>query len=440
MRKVFMLAITVAFLLGLSAPRNVSLGQDEVTLVFSDWHLTEPHWEIALKEAMAEFEEMHPNINVELDYVSYAEKETKYATEIDAGVGPDVFHIHAYSLASFMDRGYLHDLTPFIEAEGEGFLDAWYPQTLELMQSEGTYYAMPGDFMSMVLFYNSELFEAAGLDPAQPPTTWDEFLTYAQALTSGSQWGFGVVGAIDPGFELRFSPVLFSFGGDYLTPDNKCSALNTPEAREAITFFVELFTEHGVIPPGVTADNPGTVRQKMANEQIAMKIGSGWTAPIVHSINPDLNALEVLRAAPVPVKAGTDPEFPTTAWLSTWGMNPNTEHPEEAWELIKFITSKAMEEKWFDDARVLSSRQDVSGEYEPLLSDPFASVISAELANAKFVPQIREWPQIIEAVNVAVQEGFIRDKSPEDALRDAHNRINELLEGYRSEGESCPEF
>jgi len=99
-----------------------------------------------------------------------------------------------------------------------------------------------------------------------------------------------------------------------------------------------------------------------------------------------------------------------------------------------------MEEKWFDDARVLSSRQDVSGEYEPLLNDPFASVISAELAHAKFVPQIREWPQIIEAVNVAVQEGFIGAKSPEDALQDAYNRINELLAGYRAEGESCPEF
>ena len=440
MRKLLALTLALAFSLTLLLPVGLSSGQDEITLVFSDWHLTEPHWEIALKDAMGIFEADHPNIKVELDYVSYGEKETKYATEIDAGAGPDVFHIHAYSLRSFMDRGYLHDITPFIEAEGEGFLDAWYPQTLELMQTDGTYYAMPGDFMSMVLFYNAALFEKAGLDPAQPPATWDEFLADAQALTGGSTWGFGTVGAIDPGFELRFSPILFSHGADYLTPDNKCSALNSAEAKEAFQYYINLFTEYDVIPPGVTADNPGTVRQKMAFEQIAMLLGSGWTPPIVDTNNPDLNALEVLEAAPVPVKAGTDPEYRTTAWLSAWGMSPNTEHPDEAWELMKFITSQAMEQKWFDDARVLSSRQDVSGEYEPLLNDKFAKIVASELGHSKFVPQLREWPQIIEAVNVAAQEGFTGDKSAEEALKDAYNQINELLADYRAEGETCPEF
>jgi len=178
----------------------------------------------------------------------------------------------------------------------------------------------------------------------------------------------------------------------------------------------------------------------MANEQAAMLLGSGWTVPIVDGINPDLNALEVLEAAPVPVKAGEAPEFSTTAWLSTWMINPNTKHPAEAWELVKFITSKEMEQKWFDDANVLSSRQDVSGEYEPLLSNKFAAVIAAELAHAKFVPQLKEWPQIIEAVNAAAQEGVTGAKSPEQALEDAYNRINEILSVYRAAGETCPAF
>lgn len=422
---------------------------EPVTLVFGDWHLTEPHWEKALKEAFEIFEAEHPHIHIELDYVSYGEKETKYTTEIEAGMGPDVFHLHGYSLKSFIEKGYLYDITPFIEAEGgDDFLKPWYTQTLALMQDgEGKFYAMPGDFMSMVLFYNKNLYEEAGLDPNKPPTTWDEFLEYAEALTRDRDgdgqldtWGFGTIGAVDPGFELRFTPVLFSHGGDYLTADNKCSALNSDEAKEAFKFFVELVTMHEVVPPGVTAQNPGTVRQQMANEQIAMLLGSGWTVPIVAGINPDLNAVEVLEAAPVPVKAGLEPEFSTTAWISTWMINRNTKHPEEAWELVKFITSKEMEQKWFDDANVLSSRQDVSGEYEPLLSNKFAAVIAAELAHAKFVPQLKEWPQIIEAVNTAVQEGVTVTKPPEQALEDAYDRINEILSVYRSAGETCPTF
>jgi multiple sugar transport system substrate-binding protein len=432
---------------------------EPVTLVFGDWHLTEPHWEKALKEAFEIFEAEHPHINIELDYVSYAEKETKYTTEIEAGMGPDVFHLHGYSLKSFIEKRYLYDITNFIQAEegvyGGDFLTPWFPQTLALMEDGGRYYALPGDFMAMVLFYNKNLYKEAGLDPDKPPRTWDEFLEYAKKLTRDRDgdgqidtWGFGTIGAISPGFELRFTPVLFSHGGDYLTPDNKCSALNTPEAKEAFKFFVELATVHEVIPPGITAQNPGTVREQMANEQIAMLLGSGWTPPIVDTNNPDLGAFEVLEAAPVPVKAGLEPEFTTTAWISAWMINRNTRHPEEAWELLKFITSKEMEEKWFRDARVLSSRRDVSGGledrgvkgYDELLEDKFASVIASELAHAKFVPQIKEWPQIIEAINTAAQEGFTGAKSPEKALEDAYNRINEILSVYREAGETCPAF
>ncbi|HIC95204.1 TPA: extracellular solute-binding protein, partial [Candidatus Bipolaricaulota bacterium] len=328
---------------------------------------------------------------------------------------------------------------------------------------DGRFYALPGDFMAMVLIYNSKLFEEAGLDPDKPPRTWDEFLEYAKKLTRDRDgdgvidtWGFGTIGAISPGFELRFTPVLFSHGGDYLTPDYKCSALNTPEAKEAFKFFVELFTVHKVIPPGVTAQHPGTVREQMAGEKIAMLLGSGWTAPIVDKINPELNAFEVLRAAPVPVKKleWQDPEklpYRTTAWLSSWVINKNTKHPEEAWILLKFITDKPQEEKWFRDARVLSSRRDVSSpgfEYEgktivgynELLYDKFASVIAAELSRAKFVPQIVEWPQIIETINIAAQEGFTGAKTPMEALEDAYNRINEILAPRRAPGEECPPF
>jgi len=422
-------------------------GAPKVKIVFSDWHLTEPHWEKALKEAMAIFMARNPDIEVELDYVSYGEKEVKYITAIEAGVGPDVMHLHAYSLPMFMGKGYLYDITSLIAAEGPGFLDPWYPITLELMRKDGYYYAMPGDFMAMIFLYNTKLFKEAGLDPTKPPKTWDEFLDYAKKLTRDRDgdgridtWGNGTVGKIDPGFELRFTPLLLSNGADYLTPDYKYSSLNTPAAKEAFKFWIELYSVHKVIPPGVTDMSPGKVREQMAAEKVAMKLSSGWGPPIIDQINPALKAFEVLEAAPVPVKAGTAPKIRTTAWLSSWVVNRNTKHSAEAWRLVKFITSKEMEEKWFRDARVLSSRRDVSEQYKELLKDKFAKVIAAELSRAKFVPQIIEWPKIIEAVNIAVQEGYVEKKTPMKALEDAYNRINDILSIYRAPGETYPPF
>lgn len=200
---------------------------------------------------------------------------------------------------------------------------------------------------------------------------------------------------------------------------------------------MELYAVHGVIPPGVTDMSPGKVREQLAAEKVAMILTSGWGPPIIKSLKPDVNWDEILGFAPVPVKAGTDPEFRTTDWLSYWAINRNTKNPEAAWRLVKFITSKAVEEKWFRDANVLSSRRDVTEVYEPILTSPSARINAAELARAKLVPLIPEWPQIIEAVNITVQKGFIGE-NPDRALAEAYRRINEILADYRAKGETCP--
>ena len=403
---------------------------EQVSLRFSDWHLTEDVWNKSLTEAMEIFHQRYPNIKVVMEPISYGEKETKYTVESAAGRAPDVFHVHAFSLPMFFSKDFAKDLTPFIEKEGAGFLDAWYPLPLDLMTYNGKIHAMPGDYMTMVLFYNTEMFKAAGLDPAKPPKTWDEFLAYAQKLTRDTngdgkidQWGFGTVGAKSPGFSLRFGPFLWSYGADYLTPDMKQSALDTPEAKEAFAFFVELFTKHKVVPPGLTAMNPQEVRTQLAQKKVAMIMGSGWTPPIVNKINPDLKAFEVLSCAPAPVKSK-----PLTAiWLSSWVMSPNTKHPAEAWELLKFITSKEMELKWFNDNRVTSARKDVSGVAPEILNDKFASVMASQLPNGKVEPQIKQWPEIMDTFTTSLQEAIVGMKTPEKALAEAHERINAIL-------------
>jgi len=398
--------------------------QEKVTLRFSDWHLTESPWDKTLADAMAIFEKRHPHIKVALEPVSYKDKETKYTVESAAGKAPDVFHVHAFSLPMFFDKGFAMDLTPFIEKEGGNkFLEAWYPLCIKLVMHKGKVHAMPGDYMSMVLVYNTELFKAAGLDPKKPPKTWEEFLEYNLKLTKAPEkWGFAVLGAKDPGFELRFSPFLWSFGGDYLTPDNKRSALDSKEAREAFKYFIELYTKYKVMPPGVTSMNAQDVRTQLAHRKIAWEIGSGWTAPIVNAINPELKAFEVLDAAPLPVKKNRV----TTIWLSSWIMSPHTKHPKEAWELLKFITSKEMELNWFVNNRVTSSRKDVNQEPQ-VQGDKFAKVIASQLLYGKVVPQIPQWPEIIDAFTTAVQEAFTEMKTPEKALADAHERINGIL-------------
>ncbi len=428
MRKIVTIGICTAVLLIGFSFNSATAAQ--VSLRFSDWHLTEDVWNKSLNEAMVIFHKRHPNVKVILEPVSYKDKETKYTVESAAGRAPDVFHVHAFSLPMFFSKDYAKDLTPFIEKERPGFLDAWYPLPIELMKHKGKMHAMPGDYMTMVLFYNTEMFKAAGLDPNKPPKTWDEFLEYAKKLTRDTdgdgkvdQWGFGTVGAKSPGFPLRFGPFIWSFGADYLAPDMKRSTLDSPEAKEAFAFFVELYTKYKVVPPGLTAMNPQEVRTQLAQKKVAMIMGSGWTPPIVNKINPELKAFEVLKCAPAPVKR----KQATAIWLSSWVMSPNTKHPNQAWELMKFITSKEIELKWFVDNRVTSSRKDVSGVAPEILKDKFASVMASQLPYGMVEPQIKQWPEIIDTFTTSLQEAIVGMKTPQKALAEAHERINAIL-------------
>ena len=95
MKKIIIAAITIVAVLAI-----FSIGSSmakQVTLRFSDWHLTEDVWNKSLNEGMKIFEQRHPNIKVVLEPVSYKEKETKYTVESMAGRAPDVFHVHAFS-------------------------------------------------------------------------------------------------------------------------------------------------------------------------------------------------------------------------------------------------------------------------------------------------------------------------------------------------------
>lgn len=405
--------------------------KEKVVLRFSDWHLTENIWKESLLEAMHEFQDRYPHIKVILEPVAYADKDFFYITESEAGMAPDIYHLHANSLQYFFSMGYVKDLSSFIQSEGGSeYLRSWYDLPLKACMVQENPMAMPGDFMSMVLVYNRDSFKAAGLDPDKPPSDWEGFVDANRKLTVDSdgdgfvdRWGLTMISAKDPGFELRFSPFIWGFGGDYLTPDMKHSALNRPETIRGFKYYVELARKEKVVAPGALKNTPQMSRMQLADEQAAMKVGSGWTIPIVDDFNPDLKAYEVLEMAPLPVF-----EKPvTSAWLSAWVMSADTKHPEEAWELMKFITSSEMELKWFKDSRVLSARKDISETAPEILNDKFARVISSQLTNARLVPQIRQWPEIIQVVSMAAYDAINETKTPEEALQDAHLKVEAIL-------------
>ena len=410
---------------------GAAVAQD-ITISYSDWQLAQDIWGRSLREAISEFERMNPGIKVETEPVALGQRDVKFTTAIRGGKGPDVFALDANPVKQYIKEGWVKDLTPFIQKEGGNtWLEDFYPGTLKPVTEADKVYGVPKNVVAMVLIYNKELLAESGI--TAPPATWEEFRELSKRLTKAAkgsgpvdQWGATLVLA-KACFDLRFSVVLRGFGGDFLTPDGKHSALNTPEAKEAFNFVLDMILKDKSMPPGVTQVDCNGARRLLANKKVGMIFGTMWTITEVSGMNPDLRGWEVLEMALVPTVKGRTPQVRSTLYQKSLFMNPNTKHPEAAWKLINFLTEKRQMEKWFVDNNMLSARRSVNEGFGPILQSKYAAVVKQAIGHSDFLPLLPQWPECLEAFRQNLQAAVAGVKTADQALKDAHEEIEAIL-------------
>ena len=151
------------------------------TLTFAVWDYTQNAY---LSKAIAAFEAANPDIKIEVQDSPAADYITKLNTQLNGGSDVDLFLIkEADKTKTFYDRGQLANLTPYVEAAGIDMTA--YNGTDANFTFDGSLYAMPLRTDQYVLFYNKDLFDAAGVAYPDNDMTWAEFEELAAKLTQG---------------------------------------------------------------------------------------------------------------------------------------------------------------------------------------------------------------------------------------------------------------
>ncbi len=415
--------IVVPLVLALFLVVSACPASAQVKIRFQTWHWGETPWVNALNEFVKTYNQANPGVEVVRDDSRYADKESVFITQSQAKAAADISHFSYRPIRNFAERGYLMDLTPYIEKEGGAkYLAQWDQQALEVCKYKGKIYCLPDDLNPMVLMYNKELFREAGLDPSKPPVTWDQFLEYGKKLTRGDHYGVGIIGARQEGIFMRFNPWPWGAGGEYVTPDEKRSAMDRPEFLEGFKFYVELFTKHKLVPPGVIEQGAQEVRTQLAHGKVAMIITLPAAPGIVQAINPKINVREVMALAPVPVGK----KKVTSTWFSLRVISAFTKNPDAVWKVYKTWHDPESQMRNFKIAGVLSTRLDIRNSPE-VKNDTFAQVFAAQTPYVKLEPLTAAWPKIGDATITAIQEALTGVKTPEQALKDAHVAANQAL-------------
>ena len=415
--------VVASLIVGIAVLLTTSPAAAQVKIRFQTWHWGETPWVKALEAFQQDFNKANPGIEVVRDESRLADKESVYTTQSQAKAAADIAHFMHRPIPLFAERGYIMDLTPFIEKEGgQKFLAQWDQHALEVCKYKGKIYCLTDFVNPMTLLYNTVHYKEAGLDPTTPPATWDQFVDYAKKLTRAGRYGLGLIGGRSDSLFMRLHPFFWGAGAEYLTPDGKRSALDTPEALEGFRFYVELFTKHKVVPPGVVEQGAQDVRTQMAHEKVSMSIAVPQAPGIIQALNPNMKVREVMAAAPLPVGKMRV----TAAEYGLRVISPYTKNPEAAWKVYRAWHEKDVQLRNFKIAGVLSARLDVKNSPD-MANDKFAKVYAAQAPYAKLEPLIPEWPKIGDAMITAVQEAFSGIKTSEQALRDAHIATNRAL-------------
>jgi multiple sugar transport system substrate-binding protein len=262
---------------------------------------------------------------------------TKMLLSHVAGTSPDVMRLDASSAAVFIENGVLLDLRQYIERDAAFSLDDYFPNVVDITRRGDAMYGIPVGFTPMVLYYNKELFDAAGV--AYPDGTWTyaEFLDAAKKLTRGDVYGFEFTN-----WMAMWILFLWNNGGDVLTADGSRAegAFDSAECVEAVQFLHDLVNVHGVAPTKSQSAAIGV--NLFANGRAAMKIVGHWE---LIDYTKDTAKVKVDRIGIAPPPSNL-PQPVTVMYESGLAIMKNCKNPDLAWELIKYMSSYDVQRRY----------------------------------------------------------------------------------------------
>ncbi|QQA44461.1 ABC transporter substrate-binding protein [Pelagovum pacificum] len=288
--------------------------------------------EIAVWEQLvSDFQETHPDISISVEVADWDSYWNKLRVTTAGGDAPDIFAMDAPVYPDWQSRGTLLNLQPYIDAD-PGALDGVYEGPLSSYALEDGYYGMPRDFQTIVLYYNTAMFDEAGLDYPDDSWTLDDLRAAAEALTIDKdgdgtidQWGIGTE-AWD--MEPFWGPVVYGYGGDIISEDGSTTLLTEGAAPEAFAYVQGLFDD-GLIMSEEDLDSYGW--DGLYAGVAAMAFSGHWVVPAYSELDFDW--------AVAPFPAG--PEGRATL-VNSAGIvaSSSTEYPDEAWEFISYVISE----------------------------------------------------------------------------------------------------
>jgi multiple sugar transport system substrate-binding protein len=402
-------------------------GGDGGTVELTYWTHTHPPMIELNKKLISEYEAKHPNVKIDYEQIPNTEFGTKMLTALSNGSGPDIINMDDSALrGEYIPKNLLAPIDPaaFGKASAAEIEDDYVAGTLDgAKDKEGRLYGVPSEFNATAFAINKAHFADAGLDPANPPATWDEVSEMGKKLVAKGHEGFNFVYLHSGWYSQQLQTLLNETGGSILTEDGTQSALGEPQSVAALQIWDDLIRKDKV-GNADTASREATVPfDDFASGRRSMTMIYPWAVAQLKADNPDL--YKDIAVVPLPQ---VDPANPTGRWYAYYfAVNKASENQREAWKFIQYLSSQS--DRWLSDVNFV---QPVTGwEEAPAAADavPFLDVWSQAYSQGKFDEVAPHWSEVQDEIKAAVERTIFDGVPPEESLKQASETIDGILGG-----------
>lgn len=341
------------------------------------------------------FNEKYPDIEVVIqtvtgDYMQWLQ------TSVASGTEPDVVSLGVLETHACYEAGLLEPLTPYVEEYGTDIED-FEQSILSSYYFEDQLYGLPRDFNTLVMFYNEDMLNEAGVSV---PTTWDELTEAAEKLNTEDVSALCLANDV-----ARFDPFIRMAGGQ-ITDENGNPTFASEENAKGLGFYYS-FLQNG------TAKTPadlgvGWNAEAFAQEKAAIIIEGGWAVPFLQETAPDLN----WKMAQLP--AGPEGQA-TLSFDGVLCITANSKVKDAAYKLVEFMTGPEAQQIMVDTGLAIPTRKSINAGYLEKFPERAALIESADFSSAWYYGPYT--PSINTALNhagEALSTGTVSD--PMEAL------------------------
>ncbi len=359
-----------------------------------------------LQEMVDTYNANNPGVNVTLSQVP--DYDTVLQTAMAGGEPPDVFYIDSFRLPDYVAADSLMPIGDQMDDP-----DDFFPSLRQAFTINDTFWCPPKDFSTLALQYNTDMFDAAGLEYPTPDWTWDDLRAAAEALTDEEA---GVYGLVLPADMARWIAFLYQAGGTVANDDFSAMTLDSPEALEATDFYVNLVLDgFAAQPSDLDSGWPG---EAFGKGTAAMALEGNWIVPFLQDQFPDLN----WGVTEMPAGPGGDA---TMAFTVCYGVAADAPNPEESIALANWLTGAEGMAQWTDLGLAMPTRASLSDAWLEQFPDLEPFLAGADYARPwQFRPGFND---VMNAFNSGLQQAFTGTYTTDQVLSDTQEAGTEVL-------------